>query len=357
MIKLLIVGSIDGIGGAEKNIEILCEELDGNSFKVDLLFLYGEGKIGERLRVKGINVEYLKYNTSGKMKNIYNVFKKVNSEKYDCIYLWGFKVSLIFRVVAIVKGFKNIVIAQRSTDTDRGRVKSIIDSFLSKFTKKYIFNAKEAMNIFENREKIEKSKCLYIPNGIKIDEKFEKVRIKEKKILINVANLRDIKGQIYLLEAVSRLKSELKDFILIIVGEGPERKKLEAYIELKKLEENVLLIGQKDNIYNILKYGDIFILPSLREGMPNALMEAMACGLPCIATNVGAVPDLLDKQGGIVVTPKNSSEILEALRYLINDEEKLISMGLYNQKYMKKNFSVEKMVKETENLIKSIANE
>jgi len=144
---------------------------------------------------------------------------------------------------------------------------------------------------------------------------------KEDIILSNVAALEERKGQKYLLNAVAKLK-EKYPIRTLIVGEGSIRGELEKQIEEQDLRNNVFLLGARKDINNILYNSDIFVLPSLHEGLPNALMEAMAMGKPCIAADVGGVRQLItNEREGIVVDSKDSEGIRKAVEKIINNAE------------------------------------
>ncbi|EWG99103.1 glycosyltransferase [Halomonas sp. BC04] len=118
-----------------------------------------------------------------------------------------------------------------------------------------------------------------------------------------------------LCESPAQATSELPH--LWLAGEGPERQALEQQIERLGLARQVTLLGHLDNPARALAAADAFILPSSREGMPNALMEAMAHGLPCVATPVGAVPEMLEGERGILTVDTSSAALAEAMQQLM----------------------------------------
>ena len=140
-------------------------------------------------------------------------------------------------------------------------------------------------------------------------------------ILTNVAALEERKGQKYLLDAIAKLKDKYP-IQTLIVGEGSIREDLEKQIEEKDLKDNVFLLGARKDINSILYNSDIFVLSSIHEGLPNALMEAMAMGKPCVATDVGGVRQLItNEREGLVVDSKDSEGICKAVEKIINNAE------------------------------------
>jgi glycosyltransferase involved in cell wall biosynthesis len=141
-----------------------------------------------------------------------------------------------------------------------------------------------------------------------------------KKILLSVGNLVDAKGHTYLIGAIPLVLRKRKDVLFIIVGSGPFKELLQSMVKKYRLENYVMLAGGKkhEEIPVWMNSSDIFILPSLQEGFPTVIPEAMACGKPIIATNVGGVPEAITSNDlGILVNPRDrevlASAILEAL--------------------------------------------
>ncbi len=126
---------------------------------------------------------------------------------------------------------------------------------------------------------------------------------------------------------------------------------MEEYVIKKKLESKVLFLGSKADISNILAVSDIFVLTSLWEGIPVSIMEAMASRLPVIATDVGGVSEIVvNNETGILVPPQNPGAIAKAILALFSDFCRAKNMGKMGRERIKQNFTIEKMVKETEDL-------
>lgn len=147
---------------------------------------------------------------------------------------------------------------------------------------------------------------------------------KDKKKLLTVARLRPIKGIPYLLEALSLLKRQRTDFSLDIVGDGPNRYEYEELTKEFSLNTMVNFHGlkQKKEVAEFMRSADVFILPSLTENLPCVLIEAMAVGLPIVATSVGGVPEIVKEEMGILVPPKEPQKLAEAINYILDHLEK-----------------------------------
>jgi glycosyltransferase involved in cell wall biosynthesis len=184
---------------------------------------------------------------------------------------------------------------------------------------------------------------------------FKKV-FSEKKVIISAGRLDSQKGFEYLIEAFEKINKSFSETALVILGEGDFRKNLENLIERLNLKEKVFLLGFQKNPFKFFKDSFVFVLPSLYEGFPNVLVEAMICSLPVIATDCpGGNKEILDPdynlkvekirlgKYGILIPPKNSEEISKAISLLLENEN---LRKEYAKKSLEraKDFSVEKIV-------------
>lgn len=140
--------------------------------------------------------------------------------------------------------------------------------------------------------------------------------------LVNVGRLAAVKGQDLLLRAMRRLLDEGLAIRLTIVGEGPFRRTLEQLRRELALQDDVEFAGQRSRteIARILRSSDVFVLPSRTENLPVAVIEAMACGLPVVATRVGGLPEMLEEgRSGRLVPPEDEGALVDALRTIANE--------------------------------------
>ena len=138
----------------------------------------------------------------------------------------------------------------------------------------------------------------------------------DKKIILTVGSLDEIKGHKYLIDSIKELVNCRKDVICIIIGEGESRKTLESRIKLNGLDKHVILKGfrPRREIVVWINACDVFVLPSLSEGSPTVLFESLACGKPFVGSMVGGVPEYITSNDyGILVKPKNSNVLATAL--------------------------------------------
>jgi glycosyltransferase involved in cell wall biosynthesis len=150
-------------------------------------------------------------------------------------------------------------------------------------------------------------------------------------IILFVGGLKDTKGVYEMLDAFCRVRLTIPPSILKICGTGQEYASLKAIITERRLETCVTLVGavEADEVAKWMQASDVLILPSYSEGMPNVVMEAMACGLPVISTRVGGLPEAVGScKGAILIEPKNVEQLEEAMVRIAKDPDLQIRMSI-----------------------------
>ncbi|MFA4932980.1 MAG: glycosyltransferase [Candidatus Omnitrophota bacterium] len=175
-----------------------------------------------------------------------------------------------------------------------------------------------------------KSTITVIPDGIEIDTIREKASMPGQPIYKTngtfvigcVCRLSEEKGLKYLMEAMQFILDETKNIKCVLVGDGPLLNQLKQQTSDLRITENVIFVGHQDNPYPILSQFDIFILPSLREGLSISIMEAMVLGIPIIASMVGGVGDLVcSMTNGILIPPGDSKKIADSVISLYKNSD------------------------------------
>ncbi len=170
-------------------------------------------------------------------------------------------------------------------------------------------------------------------------------------IVGTIANLYPTKGIKFLVEAAEHFKNDNR-VIFVVIGDGSERKNLELQVTSYKLQKKFFFLGQLADAHKFLPAFDIFVLPSVKEGFPFALIEAMAAKVPAIATRVGAVPEIIDNgKNGFIVEPANPTALAGKIKELIHNDHLLKEFSIQGHQTVLFNFSEDKMVKEIEGIL------
>ena len=167
--------------------------------------------------------------------------------------------------------------------------------------------------------------------------------VKNNELLITfVGRLTESKGLHYLIDAIKYLKtsnSELAPFKVIIAGDGPLKKELEDFIRKSELTDQISLLGHITKIESLLASTDIFVLPSLYEGFPLALLEAMASGCAIIGSNAGGIPDIITNSNtGFIVNRGDSRALAERIKLLLIDKELRLKLGKSGREHVRTKF-------------------
>lgn len=212
-----------------------------------------------------------------------------------------------------------------------------------------------------NKLKIRPRKnILLVHNGLDIyktellpkEEARMKLKIfRDQKVIGTIANLYPSKGLKYLIEASEYFKNN-DDIVFIVIGDGQEKGELEEFIEQKGLKKKILLLGQIPEARKLLNTFDIFVLPSVKEGFPWVVIEAMAAKLPVIATRVGAVPEIIENmKNGLIVEPARPEQIAGKIQELLNNDRLRQELGIQAHQTVLFKFELDKMVKKIEELM------
>ncbi len=188
-----------------------------------------------------------------------------------------------------------------------------------------------------------------IPNGIDaaafskqvdISATRKSLNIPEDAIIIGtLSSLSKEKGLEYIIKASAETLQKITNIHLLLVGDGPEREQLQALVQKLSLSDSVTFAGRRSDINDVLGAMDIFALPSLNEGLPMALLEAMASEKAVIATRVGDVEKVITAESGIVIAPANVAQLSSALIKLASDQSIRKELGYQAKIRIQQNFS------------------
>lgn len=195
-----------------------------------------------------------------------------------------------------------------------------------------------------------------VPNGVRLAEERPDVRervrrefgIGSGKLLVVNSRLHPAKGHRYLFEAMAELAGRW-DVRLVVIGNGAHRAVLEDLVARLGLQRVVVFAGFRTDVFDVLQGADVAVLPSLLEGLPNNLLEAMACGRPVVATAVDGVPEaVVDGSSGLLVPPANSAAIARAIATILSDESLARRLGQAARERARRLFSLDAMLARSE---------
>lgn len=358
MKRILFITSSSINGGAQKHIRDMFLRITKKGY--DTYLVAPEGWLTNELSLYKEKVFIL----SANIKNLFSLMTIMDKIKPDIVNTFILSGGIFGYSAWLKKQYGKIFITVNNPIIYDGisRIKSKIYPLLYKYMsmKCTAFLVKSETVKNEVNQTISKNKAKSIKNGIDFGI-FDKdilgtlkkeLSLSDNDILIsNVGVLEERKGQNYLIKAIEKITAIHDNVYLAIAGEGSYRETLETLIRDCKIENKVFLLGNRKDINNILASTDIFVLSSLHEGLPNALMEAMSMKKACISTSVGGARELVDDAvEGFIIEPKDEKQIYDKLICLINDEElkQFIANNAYNK--IRQLYDIDKVVDELLNI-------
>ena len=359
-----------GVYGAEKVILTLLDQLRESEFR-GILGCIREKKteeveIAEKARERGIPIHYFTMRRGLNPFGIYEIVKFIKHNRISLVHSHGYKANIFFGILPL-RSFPIISTVHGWLKFGHDRKEKVYEFLDSKALKRldFVVAVSEAVKEDLIKRGISKKKIVTIYNGITTNYfhgKCDGLEIRRSYLLeqddfvIGTAGrLSEEKGHAYLIQAIPDLVKEIKNIKLIIAGDGPLKKDLEYLIEKLRVSSHVRLIGYEKNIESFFSAIDLFILPSLTEGLPISLLEAMASGRAVIGTRVGGIKEVIQNSvNGILIPPMNVEEISESIKFLYHDRETRRRLGFEGKRHVDSKFSSKAMVEGYDKLYREI---
>lgn len=214
--------------------------------------------------------------------------------------------------------------------------------------------------------KVPEQKIALIPNGIDLsqfylpsqsqrDEIRQKYKLMHGPVIGIIARLSDVKGHDVLVHAFRLVLNDFPNATLMIVGEGPMEDPLHRLVEGLDLTKHVQFLKVVDRTAELLPLFDVFVMPSLQEGLGLSVLEAQAMGLPVVASRVGGLPDIIEhNRTGLLVEPRNPQALAQGIVEILSHPAKAWDMGRAARMFVEKNYSSARMVRSTINLYEQL---
>ncbi|WP_440871047.1 glycosyltransferase [Thermodesulfovibrio yellowstonii] len=328
------------VGGVENQLLMVLRNYNREKFKPFVCSLSDKGEIGKEIESLGIKVFTL--NKLGHTFNraiIRDICKIIKNNEIKIVRTHQYHANFYGRIAAKISKVPCIVASIHNVYTrDKKFHRRFINRLLAKITDKIIAVSEEVKKDILKYDKIPEDKIKVIYNGIDPDifsNNFDKDTIKKSlgidlkaPVIGTVGRLTMQKGQIYLLEAIAKIKGRFPYIKVLIVGDGPLMEEFKKYVKSTGISENVIFTGSRRDVPALLSIMDIFVFPSLWEGLPNALIESMAAGKAIIASDLKPIREILNSEGEcILVQPKNSMAIAESIELLLKDKNLRDNIG------------------------------
>ncbi|WP_326557858.1 glycosyltransferase [Micromonospora sp. NBC_01796] len=326
-----------GLGGAEKQLVLLAEGLSRLGVEVSVVVLTGAGPREDALRVAGVPVVHLGLRQPGGWRAVPpllatwgRLVRQLRRSRPDVVHAFLFNSYVLGAPAARLARVPVFVAGRRSLDDfKRGRRWVLaVERISARMTHLLVANAHAVADRVRETERVPAGGLAVIYNGLPpaAFAGAEPTPLDSAHpVVLCVANLRGLKGHKHLIDAAALLRDRGLTCTLALVGDGPERDALRRHAALTGIDAR--LLGARLDMDGLLARADVVALPSMTEGMSNAVMEAMAAGRAVVASAVGGIPELLAEGRGLLVRPGDPVGLANALERLLRDRAYAESVG------------------------------
>ncbi|MFN3550198.1 MAG: glycosyltransferase family 4 protein [Endomicrobiia bacterium] len=358
-------------GGSAENVLVTCKNLDKE--KYDIVLIYGKSQTCK------LNLQFTQYRIDELVREIspikdiiafWKIYKIIKKEKPDIIHTHSSKAGFLGRWSAWLSGSVKKIVHTPHGHVFYGyfsKIKSLFFLFLERITAK-ITDKLVALTEGEKNESVKfgigkPQKWIIIHSGVEnINKHYEfknerllkELNISKNSIIIGtVARLEPVKGIKYFIDAIPFiLNSEnLQPIVFLIVGDGTERKILELKTKKLNIEDKVVFTGMRDDVVDLISLMDIYVQPSVNEGMGKTIVMACMLAKPVVATKIQGIPSIIiDNKTGLLVPAKDSLKLAQAILKLIKDKNLRYQLGQNAKMFVSETvegfpkFSVERMI-------------
>ena len=356
-------------GGGERVFAQIINRLSGKKYKIMVACL-PTGEFIEKIEGSGAQIK------SVDMKNRFNpgvilqLSRLIKKEKVDIVHSQGARADFFARMAAKLGGTPIVVstVPMPVDGFDINPIRKLIykafDLFSERFVDKFMVVSDALEKMMIEKHRIEPQRVVKIYNGVEKDEygiSDEEIvckgsRFRKKLSLgVNVPIVGAIgrlvwqKGFDCFIEAIPGVLKEFEEARFLIVGEGELKEKLRAKSKKLKVKNRLFFTGFRNDIKEILQSIDVLVMPSLLEGLPMILLEAMAMKKPIVATNIEGIMEVLESgRSGLLVPPGETKALADAIINMLTYRDKALQMGLAARKVVEERFGVDIMVQKVE---------
>lgn len=349
---LLIIPTLDR-SGAEKQLTLLATRLARDEFDPHVCVLTRTGPYESDLAQAGVPVTVIGKPLKIDPAAFLRLKRHIAALQPDLVHTWLFAANSYGRAAALAAGVPHVVAAERCVDPWKAWHELAIDRWLARRTDRIVVNS-SGVREFYVRHGLPDEKFVLIPNGISAppvtnvsrEALLAELGLPEHARLIGaVGRLWPQKRIKDLIWATDLLKVIRDDVHLLIIGDGPHRRRLEQFQRQVRIEDKAHFLGHRSDVPRMIPHFDLLWLGSEYEGLPNVIMEAMIAGVPVVATDISGNRDLvIPDETGYLVPVGDRAALARQANKILDDRELARRLGEAGRRRILSEFSVERMV-------------
>ncbi|MGE0126885.1 MAG: glycosyltransferase [Blastocatellales bacterium] len=362
---LHLINSFDA-GGTERQAAELLNRLDERRFDVRLAVLGWRGPLREQIAARfPVAPEFplTSFYNANAVKQLLRLREMLIRERIAILHAHDFYAGVLGVTAARLSGTR-VIAAQRHLRLSDRRAHDLGARYIHKLAHRVLVNADGIRDHILKTGSAGSGKIVVIPNGLNAPANVRTLRERQREALLDelgldadskvigsVAGLKPVKGHRYLLEAAAKIMKADARVHLVLVGEGELRDEILAQASRLGIGPRAHLLGHRKDSRQLAAAFDVAVLASLHEGLPNAVIEAMAAGTPVVATAVGGVLELIrDGETGFLVAPSDAEALSERIEFALSQTDQCDLIAMRGRRFIIERFGMERMVASVERL-------
>jgi glycosyltransferase involved in cell wall biosynthesis len=360
------------VGGTELNAVRTAERLDRSRFALSVVCIHADGPLLARYQDAGIPVHRFPMSSLlgpqavGQALRLIRLFRR---ERTDIVHSHDAYTSVFATMCARVAGVRGVIASRRSWHSPhlQGRILRA-NRVAYRFSDRVVGNSPSVSRLVESEGGVPASRIVTIPNFLD-PQSFEPMTDETRARLLGeigvpsgafvvgvVARLSPVKDHASLLRAIAELKATIPNVHCVLVGDGPERERIQALGGELKISDRLHLAGERPQLPNLHGLFDVSVLCSTTEAFPNSVLEAMAASRPVVATDVGGTPDAVREGAtGLLVPPSDPSRLAGAIERLYNEPATRDKLGRAGCAAARAGYSAAAVIEQVEALYTELA--
>lgn len=363
-LRILFAMGHSGVGGAEANLLEFLRHADRERFEFFVCTFVGRGELAQRAKELGWQAVHLATSDPFGFLNprlILQLRALLREWQPHIVHIYGLKVEALMAPLARWNRVPLIISAIRSANIHRRWYHQRLNRWTAHYVDYWISNSQRGKEIHVAQTGVDPQRIKLHHQGIDL-AKFDrignrqavrsKLGVGERDLLIGtVANLRPMKGHKDIIDSIPFIIRRLPMVRFIFIGRDQMAGEIQRYAQARGVSDRIIFAGMQHDIPRLLSALDLFLLPSHREGISTAILEALAMRLPVIATSVGGLPEIIeDGITGILIKPQQPQEIVQAVIKLAKLPLLRLRLGQAGRLLIEQRFSLEPSIRSLEEL-------